>query len=75
MTKPSPPDFDATFCATLDALMLWRRDVRAFKRDALPMDMLDTMLARAALAPSVGNSQPWRFVAVNDKARRADTGA
>ncbi len=46
--------------------------MRAFKRDALPTDMLETLVARAALAPSVGNSQPWRFVAVNDKARRAD---
>jgi 5,6-dimethylbenzimidazole synthase len=72
MAKPPPPDFDAAFCATLDTLMQWRRDVRAFKRDALPTDMLETLVLRAALAPSVGNSQPWRFVAVEDKTRRAN---
>lgn len=70
MAKLPPPEFDAAFCANLDALMQWRRDVRAFKRDALPAGTLETLATLAALAPSVGNSQPWRFVAVDDAARR-----
>jgi 5,6-dimethylbenzimidazole synthase len=33
--------------------------------------VLDELLAQAALAPSVGLSQPWRFVLVQDAALRA----
>lgn len=56
------PVFDATFREQFDALLRWRRDVRHFRRDALPAGELDTILDAARLAPSVGNSQPWRFV-------------
>ncbi|NQV83759.1 MAG: 5,6-dimethylbenzimidazole synthase, partial [Rhodospirillales bacterium] len=33
-------------------------------------DLLNTLIGLAALAPSVGNSQPWRFVKVADMDRR-----
>ncbi len=33
--------------------------------------LIDDLLRLAALAPSVGNSQPWRFVVVEDARRRA----
>lgn len=59
------PDFPAEFQAELDALVRWRRDVRRFKTDPLPPGLMDELLALAALAPSVGNSQPWRFVFVD----------
>ncbi len=52
-------------------LFRWRRDVRHFRRDPLPAGALEELLATAALAPSVGLSEPWRFVAVDDPARRA----
>ncbi|MEQ9574239.1 MAG: 5,6-dimethylbenzimidazole synthase [Rhodospirillales bacterium] len=65
-----PPDFDAAFRDKLRDLFLWRRDVRRFRGDALPAGLLESLLAQAALAPSVGNSQPWRFVVVEDPARR-----
>jgi 5,6-dimethylbenzimidazole synthase len=65
------PTFDASFRATLHDLLVWRRDVRHFRRDPLPPGTLDTLLAEASLAPSVGLSQPWRFVTVDDPARRA----
>lgn len=67
---PTPPVFDLEFQNRLDDLFKWRRDVRRFKEDALPDGLLDDMLETAMLAPSVGNSQPWRFVKVNSKARR-----
>ena len=51
--------------------MRWRRDVRHFRTDPLPPGLLDGLLAVANLAPSVGLSQPWRFVLVDDPARRA----
>lgn len=52
-------------------LLRWRRDVRHFRTDAVPPDLLETLLAAADLAPSVGLSQPWRFVLVEDGRRRA----
>ena len=70
MSDPTPPDFDAAFRDKLRDLFLWRRDVRRFRTDALPDGLIEGLLAQAALAPSVGNSQPWRFVLVEDAARR-----
>jgi 5,6-dimethylbenzimidazole synthase len=72
--KPSAspaPTFDDAFFARLRELVRWRRDVRHFRRDPLPPGCLADLVADAALAPSVGYSQPWRFVAVDDRARRA----
>jgi 5,6-dimethylbenzimidazole synthase len=65
-----PPDFDAAFRDKLKDLFLWRRDVRRFRTDPLPEALIEDLLGQAALAPSVGNSQPWRFVLVEDTARR-----
>lgn len=71
MSDPTPPDFDAPFRDRLEDLFRWRRDVRAFKTDPVDGALIDELLALAALAPSVGNSQPWRFVMVEDAGRRA----
>ena len=65
------PDFPAEFREKLLDLLIWRRDVRRFRRDPLPPDCLDRLLQTAVLAPSVGLSQPWRFVIVEDSGRRA----
>lgn len=51
-------------------LLRRRRDVRHFRSDPLPPDLLDEIIAAADLAPSVGLSQPWRFVAVDAPERR-----
>lgn len=66
-----PPDFDSAFRARLRDLLVWRRDVRAFQPVPLPAGTLERLADAAALAPSVGLSQPWRFVAVDDPGRRA----
>jgi 5,6-dimethylbenzimidazole synthase len=63
--------FDAAFRERLHELFIWRRDVRRFRTDKLPEGALDRLIALASLAPSVGLSQPWRFVTVDDAARRA----
>ena len=63
--------FDPAFRARLRELLIWRRDVRCFKRDPLPAGTLEALIELACLAPSVGLSQPWRFVIVDDGARRA----
>jgi len=67
----SEPHFDARFRAQLDELFTWRRDVRHFRSEALPDDALARLVATAQHSPSVGLSQPWRFVRVRDAARRA----
>lgn len=49
-----------------------RRDVRAeFTGEPIDADVLDRLLGAAHAAPSVGNSQPWDFVVVRDRATRA----
>src|SRR4249920_3593649 len=65
------PDFDPTFREQLQALLAWRRDVRRFRRDALPPGTLERLIGIACQSPSVGLSEPWRFVIVEDQARRA----
>jgi 5,6-dimethylbenzimidazole synthase len=64
-------NFDNAFRARLRDLLIWRRDVRRFLRDPLPSGTLEALIELACLAPSVGLSQPWRFVIVEDEARRA----
>jgi 5,6-dimethylbenzimidazole synthase len=66
-----PPQFDGAFRRQFELLLRWRRDVRRFRTDPVDDALLDTILRLAVLAPSVGNSQPWRFVKVDDAHRRA----
>ena len=47
-----------------------RRDVRRYRADEVPDDVLARVLAAGHAAPSVGHSQPWRFVLVRDPATR-----
>lgn len=51
-------------------MLAWRRDVRRFRSDPVPADLLKRLLSLADLAPSVGNSQPWRVVQVKSSTRR-----
>jgi 5,6-dimethylbenzimidazole synthase len=66
----SPPQFDDAFRARLLELFCWRRDVRRFRSEPLPPGTLERLIEIACLAPSVGLSQPWRFVIVEDAKRR-----
>ncbi len=65
------PEFGPQFQAQLEQLLVWRRDVRRFRRDPLPEGLLEQLLGLANLAPSVGLSQPWRFVRVLSPERRS----
>jgi 5,6-dimethylbenzimidazole synthase len=67
-----PTAFDEAFGARLRDLLRWRRDVRHFRRDRLPAGTLENLIELACLAPSVGLSQPWRFVIVDNQAVRAE---
>lgn len=65
------PQFGGDFEERFDELLAWRRDVRHFRTDPIPADLIEHLLDLTSLAPSVGNAQPWRFVSVDDPARRA----
>lgn len=65
------PVFDDAFRAQLLQLFRWRRDVRRFRAEPVPAELLHGLLEIASLAPSVGLSEPWRVVMVDDPARRA----
>lgn len=47
-----------------------RRDVRRFRADDVPAEVLERVLSAGHQAPSVGHSQPWRFVVVRDPSVR-----
>jgi 5,6-dimethylbenzimidazole synthase len=64
------PSFDEAFRATLARLITWRRDVRRFSDRPVPASLIEGLLDVAQLSPSVGNSQPWRWVQVESLVKR-----
>jgi 5,6-dimethylbenzimidazole synthase len=64
------PRFDDAFRAQLHDLFRWRRDVRHFRADPLDRAVLERLVQSACLSPSVGYSQPWRFVHVERPQRK-----
>jgi 5,6-dimethylbenzimidazole synthase len=66
-----PAQFDSAFRERFYDLLRWRRDVRRFKRDSLPHGTIERLIGLACLSPSVGLSEPWRFVIVEDASARA----
>lgn len=46
---------------TLDAIAT-RRSIRRFKKDPLPRELVERILAATVQAPSAKNAQPWRLV-------------
>ncbi len=66
----APPRFDDGFRRDLEKLIYWRRDVRRFKADPVEEALMQALIGVASHAPSVGFSQPWRFVLVESAERR-----
>lgn len=66
----APPVFDAGFAGQFAELLRWRRDVRRFRRDPVPARLVEALLAQMQLSPSVGHSQPWRWLAVEAPEQR-----
>lgn len=64
------PEFDDTFRSRFEDLIKWRRDVRRFRTDPVDPELIAHLLELAAHAPSVGLSQPWRFLPTEDEAAR-----
>ena len=44
-----------------------RRDVRRFRPDPVPEEVVRRLLRAAACAPSVGYMQPWNFLLIRDE--------
>jgi 5,6-dimethylbenzimidazole synthase len=63
--------FGDAFVAEFAELLECRRDVRHFKPDPLESGVVEELVALTRLGPSVGYSQPWRFVNVASAERRA----
>jgi 5,6-dimethylbenzimidazole synthase len=69
-SQQRPPRFDKAFKDQFALLVRWRRDVRRFRTDPVAPDLVARLLDLAVCAPSVGLSQPWRFVLVETPERR-----
>lgn len=52
-------------------VILTRRDVRRFRSEPVPHEVLYRVLEAAHHAPSVGFMQPWNFIVVRDAAVKA----
>ncbi len=63
----SGPVFDEAFRERFEDLLRWRRDVRSFRGDPVDPQLIEHLISLAALAPSVGYSQPWRFILVESE--------
>ena len=49
--------------------ILKRRSIRSWKPDPVEKEKIEKVLEAGRRAPSWGNTQPWRFIVVQDKAK------
>lgn len=70
MDQQSHALFDEVFRRRFEDLIRWRRDVRRFQPMPVPQDLIEHCIKVANLSPSVGLSQPWRFVELVSQAPR-----
>jgi nicotinate-nucleotide--dimethylbenzimidazole phosphoribosyltransferase len=56
--------------AAVHRVIAERRDIRRFRPDEVPDEVLRTVLEAAHRAPSVGLMQPWRMILVRDRTTR-----
>ncbi|TYP88567.1 5,6-dimethylbenzimidazole synthase [Blastococcus xanthinilyticus] len=62
--------FDPATVEALHTVIGARRDIRRYRPDPVPPETLRAVLEAGHRAPSVGHSQPWRFVVVTEQATR-----
>ena len=62
--------FDQPIRQALYDVIAARRDVRRFRPDVIDDELLTRVLGAGHAAPSVGHSQPWRFIVVREPALR-----
>ena len=54
----------------LGRIVAGRRDIRRYRPNPVPEDLVRAVIESGHLGPSVGHSQPWRFIVVADPATR-----
>ncbi|WP_300614045.1 5,6-dimethylbenzimidazole synthase [Trebonia sp.] len=62
--------FDQATVTAVHSVLAARRDVRRYRPDPVPPELLRQVLTAGHQAPSVGHSQPWRFIVVTGQAAR-----
>lgn len=50
----------------VEKVILERRSIRVFKKKPVPDNLIRRILESARFAPSAGNTQPWKFLVVNN---------
>jgi 5,6-dimethylbenzimidazole synthase len=70
LVKVNPSVFDAQFRNRFRELLMWRRDVRHFRSTPIPESTFRELMDLIRLCPSVGLSEPWRFVRVATSEKR-----
>jgi len=68
--KPDGWAFGAARRAALYDVIAARRDIRRYRPDPVDDATVARILGAAHQAPSVGQSQPWRFIVVSDEQTR-----
>jgi nicotinate-nucleotide--dimethylbenzimidazole phosphoribosyltransferase len=71
--RAADPDgwaFDEQAIDAVQAVIAARRDIRRYRPDDVSPELLDRVLLAGHQAPSVGISQPWRFVVVREQSSR-----
>jgi len=63
--------FDDDDLAAVMRVIAERRDIRRFRHDPIPDQVIRRLLEAAHQAPSVGLMQPWRFVLVRSEQTKA----
>lgn len=66
------PHFSDEFYHQFEKLLIWRRDTRHFLTSSVDEALLQDIERLTDLSPSVGNSQPWRFVRIMKSDVRAE---
>jgi nitroreductase len=51
----------------LDDCIKGRRSVRTYKEQAVPREIIESILEAGVWAPTGMNTQPWRFIVIEDK--------
>jgi nicotinate-nucleotide--dimethylbenzimidazole phosphoribosyltransferase len=62
--------FDDATITALHNVLGARRDIRRYRPDPVPPEVLRQVLNAGHQAPSVGHSQPWRFIVITSQATR-----
>jgi len=62
--------FDEATITALHNVLGARRDIRRYRPDPVPPEVLRQVLTAGHQAPSVGHSQPWRFIVIGSQATR-----